>query len=177
MPVQPLGQEEAAALRAAPLSYPGTEPKVTGHHPATDTPKRPGVWNAGTSMPLPRTCWTGGCMRGPAFGSVPPMRRHTPGSVVVMRPGVGPLALGIPCRVVEVIDAPRRRGFVYGTLPGHPESGEERFVLDHDADGNIRFTVTAFSKPASFLARLGGPITRTQDFMTRRYLAALDRSE
>ncbi|GAA2167730.1 DUF1990 family protein [Humibacillus xanthopallidus] len=71
---------------------------------------------------------------------------------------------------------PRRRGFAYATLQGHPESGEERFVLDHDIDGDIRFTVTAVSRPASQLARLGGPISRAvQGRMTQRYLAALDR--
>ena len=36
--------------------------------------------------------------------------------------------LQAPCRVVYVIDEPDIRGFAYGTLPGHPESGEERFV-------------------------------------------------
>jgi uncharacterized protein (UPF0548 family) len=97
-------------------------------------------------------------------------------AVVVMRLGVGSLSLQIPCRVVEVIDEPNRRGFAYGTLPGHPESGEESFVLDRGADDSIRLTVSAFSKPATRLARLGGPVTRAaQDWMTRRYLAALDQ--
>jgi uncharacterized protein (UPF0548 family) len=98
------------------------------------------------------------------------------GSVVLMHVGLGRWALRIPCRVVEVIDEPRRRGFTYGTLPGHPESGAERFVLEQEVDGAIRFTVTAFSRPVTLLARLGGPLTRlAQGWMTRRYLRALDR--
>jgi uncharacterized protein (UPF0548 family) len=98
------------------------------------------------------------------------------GTVVVMRLGPGPLSLRIPCRVVEIFDEPRRKGFAYATLPGHPETGQEQFVLDHDDDGAIRFTVTGVSKPASFLSRLGRPVSRAaQDWMTRRYLAALDR--
>jgi uncharacterized protein (UPF0548 family) len=36
---------------------------------------------------------------------------------------LGPIR--VPCRVVYVLDEPERRGFAYGTLPGHPESGEE----------------------------------------------------
>jgi uncharacterized protein (UPF0548 family) len=97
------------------------------------------------------------------------------GTVVLMRLGLGPASIRIPCRVVDVIDEPRRRGFAYGTLPGHPESGEERFVLEQHLDGSLSLTITAFSRPCSRLARLGGPVTRkAQDAMTTRYLYALD---
>ena len=102
-----------------------------------------------------------------------PLRRD---SVVLLRWGLGALSLRIPCRVLEVVEEPRRRGFTYGTLPGHPEAGEERFLLEHLDDGRILFTITAFSRPASALAKLGGPISRAaQTFMTQRYLHALDR--
>lgn len=98
------------------------------------------------------------------------------GSVVLMRLGIGPLSLRIPGRVTDLIDEPRRGGFGYATLLGHPEAGEERFILEHLDDGSIRFTTTAISKPASRLARLAGPIGRRfQLFMTQRYLTALDR--
>lgn len=96
------------------------------------------------------------------------------GAVVIMRLGVGAVALSIPCRVVDVVDEPDRRGFSYGSLPGHPESGEESFLLQRAADGVTTFTVSAFSRPASRLARLGGPMTTAvQRFMTGRYLHAL----
>ena len=76
------------------------------------------------------------------------------------------------CRVVYVIDEPDRVGFAYGTLPGHAESGEESFVLDR-RDGQSCFTVRAFSKPASLLSRMGGPLTgRAQLLMADRYLRA-----
>ena len=98
------------------------------------------------------------------------------GTVTVMRLGIGPASVSIPCRVVAVVDEARRRGFSYGTLPGHPESGEEQFVLEQRADGRIDFTITAFSRPATVLARLAGPAGRAgQRFMTQRYLDALDR--
>ncbi len=93
-----------------------------------------------------------------------------------MRLGVGPACVSIPCRVVAVVDEARRRGFSYGTLPGHPESGEEQFVLEQRDDGRIDFTITAFSRPATLLARLAGPAGRAgQRLMTQRYLDALDR--
>jgi uncharacterized protein (UPF0548 family) len=100
-----------------------------------------------------------------------------PDTVAVMRLGVGRVGLRIPCRVVYVVDEPDRRGFAYGTLPGHPEAGQETFMLRRLEAGGVELTISAFSRPASRLARLGGPVGRAvQDIMTRRYLQALDRS-
>jgi len=81
----------------------------------------------------------------------------------------------IPCRVVDVIDEPDRRAFAYGTLPGHPETGEERFLAERDpATGEVTATITAFSNPATWVTRLGGPVARlVQRVMTRRYLDAM----
>jgi uncharacterized protein (UPF0548 family) len=81
----------------------------------------------------------------------------------------------IPCRVVEVVDEQQRRGFAYGTLPGHPETGEERFVAERDPEsGEVTATITAFSNPATWVTRLGGPVARlVQRVMSRRYLDAM----
>lgn len=102
----------------------------------------------------------------------------TVGTVAVVRlalPFLGFVGVDAPVRIVDVVDEDDRRGFAYGTLPGHPEEGEEAFVLSIADDGVVRFTVDAFSRPASRLARLGGPLTSTaQAIMTRRYLAALE---
>lgn len=99
-----------------------------------------------------------------------------PKTVVLMRWGLGALSLKMPCRVLEVLDERGRRGFTYGTLPGHPEAGEERFLLQHLDDGRIVFTITASSRPASALAKFAGPVSRAaQRFMIQRYLRALDR--
>ena len=51
-------------------------------------------------------------------------RAHV-GAVAMMRLGPSWLGIHVPCRVVYEIAEERRRGFAYGTLPGHPESGEE----------------------------------------------------
>ncbi|MFK4147224.1 DUF1990 family protein [Streptomyces sp. NPDC004065] len=65
-----------------------------------------------------------------------------------------------PCRVVWTVEEQRRAGWAYGTLPGHPETGEESFVVDRTGDGTVWLTVTAFSRPAKWYARAGGPATR-----------------
>ncbi|MCW2540088.1 MAG: hypothetical protein JWN95_1813 [Frankiales bacterium] len=97
-------------------------------------------------------------------------------AVCVMRLGRAPLAMTIPCRVIYTITEADKRGFAYGTLPGHPESGEEAFVLSRGPAGGLDFTITAFFRPATLLAKLGGPAARhVQHFMTTRYLHALDR--
>jgi uncharacterized protein (UPF0548 family) len=98
----------------------------------------------------------------------------TPGAAVLLSIGRPPFGLTMPCRVIYQVSDEQRQGFAYGTLPGHPESGEEFFVVTRDWDHRVMFTVRAFSRPATRLARLGGPLTRVaQDLATRRYLYAL----
>ncbi|HTZ91284.1 MAG TPA: DUF1990 domain-containing protein [Streptosporangiaceae bacterium] len=97
-----------------------------------------------------------------------------PGAVVLLGLGVGPLRVSAPCRVVYAVDEPRRRGFAYGTLPGHPESGEEAFMVEHADDGTVTFTVTAFSRPSTAVAIAAGPAGRLiQSWITSRYLRSL----
>lgn len=79
------------------------------------------------------------------------------GVEVRMRLGVGPAALRIPCRVVYTVDEPDRRGFAYGTLPGHPEAGEERFTVERDDHGGVVFAVLAFSRPGRWFTSAAGP--------------------
>ena len=73
---------------------------------------------------------------------------------------VGLGLLQAPCRIVWTIDEPRRAGWAYGTLPGHPESGEEAFIVDRTGDGTVWLTITAFSRPAKWYAKAGGAATR-----------------
>jgi uncharacterized protein (UPF0548 family) len=97
-----------------------------------------------------------------------------PGAVVLLSAGAGPLGIQAPCRVVYTVTETRRRGFAYGTLPGHPECGEEAFMVEQRADGRIVVSITAFSRPASLAARAAGPLGRLiQRYITRRYLEAL----
>jgi uncharacterized protein (UPF0548 family) len=93
------------------------------------------------------------------------------GSEVIVH--LGPMRA--PCRVVYVVDEPDRRGFAYGTLPGHAESGEERFVVRYDpSTDEVYAEVTAFSRHATWWSRLGSPVTSVvQRIVTGRYLRAL----
>jgi uncharacterized protein (UPF0548 family) len=101
----------------------------------------------------------------------------TPGTVVLMTAGMRRLGLDIPCRVVWVVDEPDRRGFGYGTLPGHPESGEESFVVSLRPDGQVVYELRAFSRLATRLSRLGGPVShRMQSLALDRYVTAIRRA-
>jgi uncharacterized protein (UPF0548 family) len=93
------------------------------------------------------------------------------GSEVIVH--LGPVRA--PCRVVYVIDEPDRRGFAYGTLSGHAESGEELFAVRYDpATNEVHAEVAAFSRHATWWSRLGSPVTSVvQKVVTRRYLSAL----
>jgi len=104
---------------------------------------------------------------------VTPSSDVEPEAVVDLRLGIGPLSITAPYRVVYVVDEADQCGFAYGTLPGHPESGEESFLLGRSESGEVTFTVTAFSRPATVLSKVAGPVGgRIQDFMTTRYLHA-----
>ncbi|KQY59013.1 hypothetical protein ASD11_05240 [Aeromicrobium sp. Root495] len=101
--------------------------------------------------------------------SAPP--RAVVGETVRMRY----LGQSFACVVVEVEDTAHRVGFAYGTLPGHPERGEERFVVTHDAVTDaVRIEVTAFSVPGTWVTRAIGPVGRViQRHATRRYVDAV----
>ncbi|WP_040517918.1 DUF1990 family protein [Gordonia neofelifaecis] len=95
------------------------------------------------------------------------------GSIAEVSVGVGPFRLGGPVRVIAVVDEPDVACFAYGTLPGHPESGEECFRVTA-TDGRVQFTIDGFSRPRSSLARLGAPAaTIVQRLITDRYVRSL----
>ena len=72
------------------------------------------------------------------------------------------------CRIVYTIDEPNRFGFAYGTLPGHVESGEERFLIEMKEDGKVWYELLAYSRPRHWLARLGYPLARIAQARFRR---------
>ena len=76
-------------------------------------------------------------------------------------------------RIVYVVDesdaAKSQFGFAYGTLPGHVETGEERFLIEWDrATDNVSFEILAFSRPKHFLVRLNKRRARA---MQKRFAA------
>lgn len=95
----------------------------------------------------------------------------TVGAVVVVKLAL----LSAPCRVVYVIEEPNLRGFAYGTLPGHPESGEERFAVRYDPVTAAVFAeVSSFSRPATQWGRALKPLLAVgQRVIAKRYLRAV----
>lgn len=86
------------------------------------------------------------------------------------------VALAAPCRIVGIIDEATQWGFAYRTLPGHPEQGEEAFIVSISTDDTVRLQIIAFSRPGDSLVRLSGPVGRgIQRGGTKGYLRALQR--
>ena len=112
----------------------------------------------------------------PGMGVFPDHQELVTGATVVVTLGTPIVALAAPCRIVSVIDGQTRWGFAYGTLPGHPEQGEEAFIVSMAPDQTVRFEIEAFSRPGDPLVRLAGPIGRSiQKGGTAGYLRALKR--
>lgn len=94
----------------------------------------------------------------------------------LVRLGLGPFGFGpsVRCRVVCVVDTEHEIGFAYGTLPGHPESGEERFCVEINDAEVVTLRIAAFSRPGGLLTRVGAPVARlAQRRITERYLSVL----
>jgi uncharacterized protein (UPF0548 family) len=93
------------------------------------------------------------------------------GSEVIVR--LGPVR--VPCRVVYVVDEPNHRGFAYGTLPGHAETGEELFAVRYDPTSDaVTAEVIAFSRHGTWWSRLAGPFTGlVQRVVSKRYVKAI----
>ena len=172
----PLAPDRAADLRAADLTYRDVGATLTGlpskyhhlHHDGVVGHGRERFEQCAAAV----LAWQVQLRSGARVAATDdPLVEGTVADVVL---GPGPLALRAPVRVVRVVDEPNRAGFVYGTLPGHPEDGEEAFLVHLDDDGTVRLAVTAFSRPGSLLTRVGGPIGRVaQRIMARRYVAAI----
>lgn len=96
-------------------------------------------------------------------------------TVVEIGLGLGRVRFWAPCRILQVVDEPRRRGFSYGTLPGHAEVGEEAFLVTIDDLERVRTQVRAFSRQGPIWARVLDPgIRLVQSQVAGRYLRALD---
>jgi len=87
---------------------------------------------------------------------------------------VGPLRIREPARVVGVVDRPDRCGFAYGTLEGHPVSGEEAFVLHRGDDGVVRLTLRSVTDLGAGRGLVALPaVLVAQRWYRRRYARAL----
>src|SRR3954470_17593570 len=176
------GSVSASALAAIARGAERTEPTYTELGAALTASMPAGYHHVSSEVTLPRRAdafergsdglrqWAAHCGAGM---SVEPQTPPVLDLTVAVAAPLGPVTAVAVCRVVAVIDEPDRYGFAYGTLPGHPERGEEAFVVQRRGD-DVVFTVKAFSRPAELLPRLGGPVTKAiQRSATQRYLKAL----
>jgi uncharacterized protein (UPF0548 family) len=66
-----------------------------------------------------------------------------------------------PCRIIYILEESgevERFGFAFGTLPGHSETGEERFTVEwRHEDDSVWFELLAFARPHHILAKIGSP--------------------
>lgn len=84
------------------------------------------------------------------------------------------LAIREPGEVVDVVETSTRVGFAYRTLPGHPVSGEEAFIV-HQEGGVVLLTIRSLTRPAERAGwRLLYPVLLVaQRIARRRYRRAL----
>jgi uncharacterized protein (UPF0548 family) len=117
-----------------------------------------------------------GMQHGAGFTVSSSSPRAAEGVELTVRGRFGPVRMTAPARVVYVVDEPDRQGFAYGTLPGHPERGEELFLVERVGEETWA-EVRAFSWPGRWYIRLGGPVVRRlQHRATVRYLEAVQRA-
>ncbi|HEX2064964.1 MAG TPA: DUF1990 domain-containing protein, partial [Acidimicrobiales bacterium] len=75
------------------------------------------------------------------------------GTAVLVDAPLGPVHVLALTRIVYVVHDEWRFGFAYGTLPTHPEEGEEAFVVTRSPSGEVAFEVVVFSRPRHPLVR------------------------
>lgn len=167
---------EARALRAAPFSYAEVGATRGALPPDYQHVQRDVTVGYGRDcFEAARTALFGWHLhRSAGFRIVTSTLTVQPDSVAVVRVGLGPLTLRAPVRVVYLIDELHEAGFAYGTLPGHPESGEESFLVTLHPDERVQFSVVAFSRPGSRLARSAGSLGRAlQQRLNDHYVNAM----
>ncbi len=173
-PIRPSGAALERLRRRAEsnaLTYDGVGGTVTGEHPAgyhehSSELTVEADWDAARDAIRQ---WAGHRSVGGVLAPVqPPLTEDATMAFGVRVFGIW--ATGT-CRIVKVVDSRTEYGFSYGTLPHHPEEGEELFAVRDNGDGTVSFRVAAFSKPAGLVTRMIGPLGRfIQRSMTRRYL-------
>jgi uncharacterized protein (UPF0548 family) len=89
----------------------------------------------------------------------------------------GPIIVHEPVRVVTVVSQSARCGFSYGTLDGHPVSGEEAFIVHRAPDGEVWLTLRSLTRASRGPWRWAFPVLLiAQKYYRRRYRQALKAS-
>jgi uncharacterized protein (UPF0548 family) len=122
--------------------------------------------------------WAWEAHRGAGARIFPPGAKVADDSTVILLIRVGGLWASLPCRVVYTYDAPDGFAFAYGTLPGHPETGEVAFGIErNNVSDEVVFRIVSFSRTVDPLARLASPVTRRiQVRVTEKYLSVIAKA-
>ena len=117
---------------------------------------------------------SGIAVRDPSGRDAPPVAEGLEARVAIPLAVVGALRFEVaaPVRVTRVLDGADAVGFAYGTLPGHPEVGEESFVVRR-IGREAAFELRSLSHQAFPYALLGPVGLAMQERFAERYLAAL----
>jgi uncharacterized protein (UPF0548 family) len=131
-----------------------------------------GTFDEGAFDRLSAALWNWDVQRGAGL-SIYPAEPVRSGLTFAFWFRLGGVYVTAAARVVYLTNEPDLRGFAYGTLPQHPEQGEEAFHVVRDGS-RMLFRITAFSRPRHPLARAGAPLTRlVQLRMNQAYLRAM----
>jgi uncharacterized protein (UPF0548 family) len=89
---------------------------------------------------------------------------------------IGPLHIREPVEIVATIATDRQAALAYGTLEGHPVSGEEAFIVRRDENANVSLTLRSLTRAGRCPWRGLFPlILIAQRVYRRRYLRVLRR--
>jgi uncharacterized protein (UPF0548 family) len=107
----------------------------------------------------------------PRDATPPPV---SPGERLIITATVLGITVTEPVEVVRVVDDADRVGFAYRTLPGHPVSGEEAFIVERHGDA-VRIVVRSLTRraPQQPWKALYPLLMIAQRIARRRYLRAL----
>ncbi|WP_182618430.1 DUF1990 family protein [Promicromonospora sukumoe] len=114
---------------------------------------------------------------GRGFAVDPPLdagRNARPGERYWLVARIGPFRVREPVQIITTVSTGSRAALTYGTLAGHPVSGEEAFIVHRDDDGDVRLTLRSLTRGGRGVWRGLFPlILIAQRVYRRRYLRAL----
>jgi uncharacterized protein (UPF0548 family) len=132
----------------------------------------PDLWDAASSAVL---SW--GVKTRSGFTVDPPLeagRRAREGERYWLVARIGPFRVREPVEIITAISTRDRAALAYGTLEGHPVSGEEAFIVHRDDAGNVSLTLRSLTRAGRGPWRGLFPlILMAQRVYRRRYLRAL----
>ncbi|MGW2094274.1 DUF1990 family protein [Promicromonospora sukumoe] len=130
------------------------------------------LWDAASSAVL---SW--GIKTRSGFAVDPPLeagRSARPGERYWLIARIGPSRVREPVQIITTVSTCNRAALTYGTLEGHPVSGEEAFIVHRDDDGHVSLTLRSLTRAGRGVWRGLFPlILIAQRVYRRRYLRAL----